>query len=585
MQSASAKNYALDEATTNITIDSNGLVHVEEAISYSFEGHYKEVFRTLKVLPGESIQNITGHCSDKTCNISINPTAKGYDLIALLPDTTPEKLTFFISYDRSGAVRVHRDISEFHYKLWGEEWDRPLGSLKGRIVFPEGNGDELQYWIHPASIAQQVNSDHNVINIKTGEIPANQWYEIRVAFPRIAFTDYKNIQIDNEEGLKKINEIENKYKSDASIVKNIYNITIAVAIIALLFPIFIYYKYGREPEINYNSIYEREPPTDSKPAIVNALLQREMGVPSMDSFTATIMELASLGYISIHTVHTVNPGDSKESNLLDTESEDILIEISDDFSNKEASNNRRKLEDFEEDALNLLKSHASRGKVSWQKLKRELGTGTEFYKFIKAWKKKVKAYTAVDKLFQSTGNEYIIKFGLVIGPAAAVLLFMLPYFFPVINFPDGSHLVFLLFSIIVFEFILAVICLKFEKIFGCFTPEGKLYYERWKHFKKYLTDFSALKEHPPESIKLWDHYLVYATAMGVAEEVIKNMSLVVPSDQLYMSTFYPVHGSSAHFSSGFGNAYASSTPSAGRGGGSGIGGIGGGFGGGGGGAV
>jgi uncharacterized membrane protein len=121
----------------------------------------------------------------------------------------------------------------------------------------------------------------------------------------------------------------------------------------------------------------------------------------------------------------------------------------------------------------------------------------------------------------------------------------------------------------------------FEKVEGRWTPEGRLYYERWNNFKKYLTDFSALKEHPPESIKIWDHYLVYATALGVAEKVLHNMSLVVPSEQLQGSSFYLIHHSYAQFGSGFGNAYASSAPS---GSGGGVGGVGGGSGGGGGGA-
>ena len=49
--SASARDFALEEATTNITIDPSGLVHVEESISYAFEGNYNEVFRILKVSP------------------------------------------------------------------------------------------------------------------------------------------------------------------------------------------------------------------------------------------------------------------------------------------------------------------------------------------------------------------------------------------------------------------------------------------------------------------------------------------------------------------------------------------------------
>ena len=87
--SASARDYTLEGATTNITIDPSGIVHVEESISYIFEGNYNEVFRTLKVSPGESIQNIKGYCSDEACKFSVNPTSEGYELVGSLPNSHP----------------------------------------------------------------------------------------------------------------------------------------------------------------------------------------------------------------------------------------------------------------------------------------------------------------------------------------------------------------------------------------------------------------------------------------------------------------------------------------------------------------
>ena len=234
-------------AATNITINPSGIVHVEEAILYLFIGHYNEVFRTIKVSPGESIQNIKGHCSDKSCNFSIIPSSEGYDLVASIPNPTPEKMTFFISYDLYGVIKVHKDVSEFHYKLWGEEWDRPLGSLEGNIIFPVKNENKIQYWIHPIGITQKVNLEHNVINLRTLEIPANQWYEIRATFSRISSPNSTLVQIDNEAGLEKIKSIENEYKTQESIVKNIYDLTIAFAILAFVSPFIIYFKFGSCP--------------------------------------------------------------------------------------------------------------------------------------------------------------------------------------------------------------------------------------------------------------------------------------------------------------------------------------------------
>jgi uncharacterized membrane protein len=429
--SACARDYILEGATTNITVDASGIVHVEESIPYIFQGNYNEIFRKLEVLPGESIQNIKGHCSDETCKISVNPTSEGYELVGSLPNPTPEKLTFFISYDHYGAVKVHKDISEFHYKLWGNEWEKSLAGLRGSITLPVKNESEIQYWIHPTGYTQDANVEHKVINLRTTEIPSSQWYEIRVAFPRIASPNSSLVQIDDEEGLAQIKSIENEYETRGSILKNLYYLTILFAIMAVVFPFFIYFKYGREPKIDYDAIYEREQPTDSRPAVVNAIVQGKMGIPTMNGFTATIMDLVNNGYISLRTVKTE---EKKVLGLFKSESEDVLIEILDNGPHMEAKENRRGLEDFEKDAFDLLKSHAPGGKVSWNELKGELGKGTDFYKFITAWNQKVKAHTAVDKLFLSTGNKYIVGFGLATVIVAVVYFFAISGYFPADEF-------------------------------------------------------------------------------------------------------------------------------------------------------
>lgn len=578
--SASARDYALEGAATNITIDPSGIVHVEESISYTFEGNYNEVFRILEVAPGESIQNIQGYCSDEACTFSVRPTSEGYELVGGLPTPTPGKVTFFISYDHYGAVKVHSDVSEFHYKLWGEEWEKPLGSLKGSITLPVKNESEIQYWIHPTGYTQDANVEQNVLGIRTNEIPSNKWYEIRVVFPRIESPNSSLVQIDNEAGLEKIKSIEDEYEMKGWILKGLYNLAIVFAVFALAFPFIIYFRYGREPKIDYEAIYEREPPTDSSPAVVNAIMQGKIGTPTMDGFTATVMNLANLGYISLSTI---KEEENRAFGLFKSESEDILIDLVSPDSYAKDKGNLPKLENFEKDVFNLLKKHASENQVSWDKLKKELGKGTDFYQFMLAWNKKVERHIVVEKLFRSTGNTYMGIFGVTTIIAAVVYFVVISKYFPSESFPLASNVNILVALVVVFGIIMTIFSGMFEKLLGRWTPEGKLYYKRWNNFKKYLTDFSALKEHPPESIKIWDSYLVYATALGVAEEVLKNMSLVVPAEQLKYSHFYYVHHSYAQFGAGFGRAYSASAPSS-SGGGGGVGGVGGGSGGGGGGA-
>jgi uncharacterized membrane protein len=99
----------------------------------------------------------------------------------------------------------------------------------------------------------------------------------------------------------------------------------------------------------------------------------------------------------------------------------------------------------------------------------------------------------------------------------------------------------------------------FIKIFGRRTPEGILYCEYWDNFREYITDLDALKKYPPESIKTWDSYLVYAASLGVAKQAFKNMSLIVPFEKIKESRFHPI--SYHHYKQSdyrYGNAFSSS---------------------------
>ncbi len=46
---------------------------------------------------------------------------------------------------------------------------------------------------------------------------------------------------------------------------------------------------------------------------------------------------------------------------------------------------------------------------------------------------------------------------------------------------------------------------------------------RWEAFKKFLKSFTLLKEAPIDIHKVWDKYMVYAAALGVADKFMKNV--------------------------------------------------------------
>ncbi len=60
--------------------------------------------------------------------------------------------------------------------------------------------------------------------------------------------------------------------------------------------------------------------------------------------------------------------------------------------------------------------------------------------------------------------------------------------------------------------------------------------EQWMGLKRYMEEFSLMKEKEVPELVLWEKYLVYATAFGISEKVLKQLKVVYPqvSDEDYM---------------------------------------------------
>ncbi|AFV22277.1 hypothetical protein Mpsy_0064 [Methanolobus psychrophilus R15] len=569
----SARDYTLDHATANITVDADGITHVEESITYSFDGIYYEVFRTVYPPPGGSVENITGYCIGGQCDFRVVPVSGGYELVGSLPQPTPEQITFVVSYDYYRGVKVYNDVSELHYQLWGDEWEKSLNGFTVTVTLPAGSQeDNILYWIYPDHYTRSSYLEGNTIVAESDEIPSGSWYEIRAVFPRLQSPNPTFVSIQNQDGLEEILAVERAYDRKAAMSVYLFYMAALYVLLVLLFPFYIYHKYGREPDIDYYGLYERELPTDSKPAVVNAIMRGKIGIPTIEGFTATVMDLVDREYLRLKDTTSTK----KHLGLISREKEDVLIEIN-------MSADKKKLLNYEKDVFDLLSSYASEGKVLWSDLKKELGKGTAFYHFLNRWNDKVTNHAKVDKLFESKGNKYMAVFSIAVIIIAFLSIWFVAFLFPTNEFPVMKNFIILVMAAGVIAIVMLIIVGVSERTMGQWTPEGRLFHKRWDNFRKYLTDFSALKEHPPESIKIWDHYMVYAVALGVAEKALDNMSLIIPSEQLSGSRFYPVHHNMV-FISGFRSAYQASTPGSSPGGSSGVGGAGGGFGGGGGGA-
>ena len=104
-----------------------------------------------------------------------------------------------------------------------------------------------------------------------------------------------------------------------------------------------------------------------------------------------------------------------------------------------------------------------------------------------------------------------------------------------------------------------------ERLWRRRSKAGQTEAERWDAFRRYLTDFPRLQDAPPATLELWERFLVYGIAFGIAERVLQGAHLHMPQELHDQSRIYWItptgdlgSGPSAlaigDLSSGFGSA-------------------------------
>ena len=568
---AKDKEYNIIDALIDLTVHEDGLLHVNESYTYSFKGEFNGIYRDIPLKQGESVENLKVNIDGAYGNYEVSDdNGKKHIKVYLWADEAhtqkihDQNVKITYSYDMKNIVTLYNDVGSLQYKLWGEGWDSDVNKITANIHLP---GDkDIVYYLNPEYYNSNDSINGNTINIVTKNIPKDKFYELQVLMP---LNDFKNAQYAKHvdiPGKEQIMQKQADYKQSVGFWGNVFNILSTICIISPFSLILVYLKYGREPKVDYNGIYERELPTNDSPAVVNALLNRSsIGKPDMKGFEATIMDLI----------------DRKVFKIIIEESEhtsDLILEF-DESQYSELSIDEQKVFD-------LLNTFAYDNKLNVSELSSELNNeynGKLFAEKFDEWKDIIEDESiGKDKLsefFNNTGTRLSSLFtgcGLVF----AALLFIIAIFS---SHPAAKNAIF---AAIFLGIISVIVGLIHEDIFGHWTAEGRVYYLKWMNFKKFLKDNSLIKEHPPESIVIWNKYLVYGTALGVADEVYESMKLYKPDvyeDDYYYSDLYRFHSYSGLIilNSAFNTGISASTPSSDIGD---FGDIGGGSGGGGGGA-
>lgn len=418
---------------------------------------------------------------------------------------------FLLRYRITGAVQRYGDVAQFYWKAV-EDDHAPIEQVRIAIVPPQPSPKVFKVFVHSRAAPGdlQFTGDYSRATITQAAIPGTSFVEVR------AFLDpalFSAAPIRTGEDMESLLADERRQSERGGPERYAFlGLRVAVALMAGLTAAYVmtYLNYGREPHVDYDAPYEHEPPRPLPPAVVPAILTQTRVRHSelAKAFAATLLEAARLGYLEIEERQ------DQGGHLVYRMTQKGQALLSGGTPERRAS--ERPLEPFEVEVLQAVFRKAGSGQVvtsdqieAWGK--RIVGSKSNFLLFVESWGPRLRSWfeRSFFQLDDPASERAKVVF-IIATVAVLVVVFFVGFGVSLIaGVPVGIILISL--SI---------------KSLSRRTPQAALEVKRWEAFRRFMTDFSAMKDAGPQLLPLWEYFLVYATALGVADHMLHNLKLV-----------------------------------------------------------
>lgn len=440
------------------------------------------------------------------------------------------------SYTITDVITDYKDCQEFYWKLLDESNGIPVKKVTGTIRMPSkvSDIDNLKAWGHgPLNGNIEINSK-NRIKFTVDRLSKNKMLEIRVVTSEDQFS-VNSDNIKNHRYLERIIEEEEEWaegSNDKSILFWIIVIGIYITIIIInICKAIKYYKITKKENdgiIHRKLKYFRDIPRENSatPGEATYLYYFNKSYTDLTSkqsnvVSATILNLALKGYIKLRTqgeeIYVKVVKDAEELKKEERAVYDILKDTGKD-------------DEFKIDEINkFAKKEYSKYSTYINNLVNE--ARESLYKLELVDKANQKKYRKA----QSAGNKFIMLRGTIEFILIGFLIGLIPFInnayvatFGIRFISEFITIALILLPIIASLLVKYKICEKTQNKIAVLTQAGTEEKEEWKALAKYIEEFSMIDEKEVPSLVIWEKYLVYATAFGIADKAIEQMKAKYP---------------------------------------------------------
>jgi uncharacterized membrane protein len=599
---AFAKDYHVATLAIGAQVQPDGSMRVAERREVAFNGdfHWVQWVLLKSGSNGIQLQGIDGPSGKPMIpaeggSLSDVPASGTYILVDS-PDSltiklgfsaTDQTLPFTLRYNVLGAAKRYRDTAELNWKFVGTGTDVRTDRVHVEVVLPAGaNKQDVKAWAHgplngnvtigetpvePGGGDRPVPS--GVVTLDVTDLPPDTFVEGHILFPADALPKAPRIDqpraaaVQAEEG-KLADEANARRRAARAEVALAYAGGIVLPVLLFGAVLGLWLAFGREHKpTQFPGGYVRDIPGDYAPPLVGALWR--MGEPDDADIGATLMDLSLKGVVTMRPVRIDVP------HLLGAKQEETY----------ELTVDRGKLAGTDPLEQSLVKflfdDTMAADSFTIYGLRDHAKTHPQaFTSGLSAWKREVKEKADLLGWIEKSSR------GAQAGAFAIAVLAIVASGWA--TFALGA-------PVLAIGLVPGIAAFALAFFVTRRSPEAVELYARYRGLRDYMRDFGRMQEKPPESVVLWEQYLVLAVVFGIADEVIAQMRVAVPqvvNDPAFQTAYWwvaptafgdhssPVSGLSSGFASAVSAAHSAMSSSSGGGGGFSGGGGGGGGGGG-----
>ena len=518
-----SKDYKVSSYNMDVDIKENGDAYVKENITYDFKGEFNGVLRNIDRDRSDGAENLKILVGDR--EISNYETKEEGSILKLkiYEKSKSEQKTFTYSYVLKNVAEKYNDISTFNRKIIDKGWDVPLENINVKITIPEGaNKNDLRVFAHgPLNGASSI-LDNRTFNFTVPFVSKGDVLETFILFPkdlirystRIYNVDKLNEFLDKEKGFaEEANRMrerererlkrEEELRGTRNKLAPLFFGGIGAGILSLLY---MFKKFGGDLEPEFKGEYYRDLPGDYTPAIMSYLVYNRS--TNSEDIMATIMDLVRKRKIKISSV--------------------------DEEGKRGKIKTKYKIEKINNVSLDSLYPH-EKFIIKWfidhlgdgesvildnikQKLKKK-SAANRFNRDYDTFKELVNNEGEKQNFFGQNkvhGKEILYTLGFIIAIAFGVLAIILKSAISAVAAGLG---------------VIIIVAMAFLSNIKKKTRFGVEENAKWMAFKKFLRHFSNMNKADIPSIVIWEHYLVYAISLGVAEEVIEKLPKIFKEEE------------------------------------------------------